>query len=276
MLRVSDAAPDLSIVIPTRNEEANVHSLLARISSALDGVTYEVIIVDDSDDGTPSAVRREAAAGQPVRLIHREGEERSGGLSTAVVQGLAAARGSVVASLDADLQHPPEKLRELIDALGDADVAVASRYVEGGAADGLAGPVRQLGSVGAKLLAQGFVPNARLSTDPLGGFFAVRREVLDGVELRPIGFKILLEVLARGRVKRVVDVPYVFQARERGQSKANAKQMGLYLQHLARLCLPEWATAPRRAPAPGVTAPLAILPDAASLAPQAEEEHQVA
>lgn len=276
MLRHPNAAPELSIAIPTRDEEANVHSLLARISAALDGISYEVIVVDDSDDGTPAAVLLEAATGQPVRLIHREGEERSGGLSTAVVQGLAAARGSIVASLDADLQHPPEKLRDLVAALADADVAVASRYISGGASDGLAGPVRQLGSLGAKLLAQGLVPNARLSTDPLGGYFAVRREVIEGVELRPVGFKILLEVLARGRVRRVVDVPYVFRARESGQSKANAKQMGLYLQHLARLCLPEWATAPRTAPATRAAVPLRSASDSRALAQQAEEEQRVA
>lgn len=192
-----EASPQLSIVIPTRNEEANVRTLLARIDAALGDLRYEVVVVDDSDDRTPEVVEQEAAEGRPVRLVHRTGAEREGGLATAVTLGFKVARGRYIASLDADLQHPPEKLRELVDALSDADVAVGSRYVPGGSTGGLSGPVRRLGSVGAKLLAQSLLPRARLSTDPLGGFFALRREVVDGVELRPIGFKILLEVLVR-------------------------------------------------------------------------------
>ncbi len=226
---------DLSVVIPTRNEEANVPALLARIDAALAGLAYEVVVVDDSDDQTPRVVEQEAAAGRPVRLIHREGEARAGGLATAVVQGIGAARGRYVASLDADLQHPPERLPALVAALAYADVAVASRYIPGGSAGGLEGPVRHLGSVGAKLLAQVLLPRARLSTDPLGGFFAIRREVVEGVELRPIGFKILLEVLVRGNIRKVGEVPYAFEPRQAGQSKASFRQMRLYLQHVARL-----------------------------------------
>jgi dolichol-phosphate mannosyltransferase len=230
---VSD--PELSIVVPTRNEEGNIPALLDRIDAALAGLAYEVVVVDDSDDRTPDVVEEQARAGRPVRLIHREGCDRAGGLATAVVKGLAEARGRYIASLDADLQHPPEKLRELVAALADADVAVASRHVPGGSAGGLEGPVRRLGSPAARLLAQALLPRARLSTDPLGGFFALRREVVEGVTLRPIGFKILLEVLVRGRVGRVSEVPYTFQPRHAGRSKASPRQMWLYLRHVARL-----------------------------------------
>jgi len=226
---------ELSVVVPTRNEAENIPRLLKRIDRALGARRYEVIVVDDSDDRTPQVVNGEAARGRPVRLIHREGRERAGGLASAVVAGFAAADGESLACLDADLQHPPEKLSELLAALDDADVAVASRYIGGGSPGGLAGPVRRLGSLGAKWLAQILVPNARLSSDPLGGFFALRRATIDGVELRPVGFKILLEVLARGRVHRVAEVPYVFQPREAGESKADFRQMKLYLRHLTRL-----------------------------------------
>ena len=109
--------PELSIVVPTRNEEANVHDLLGRIGAALEGISYEVIVVDDSDDDTPGAVERERRAGRPVRAIHREGEDRAGGLSTAIAQGMATANGACIACLDADLQHPPEKLPDLVAAL---------------------------------------------------------------------------------------------------------------------------------------------------------------
>jgi glycosyltransferase involved in cell wall biosynthesis len=225
------------VVIPTRNEADNIPELLARIDAALNGISYEVIVVDDSDDQTPKIVERESSAGRPVRLIHREGPERAGGLSSAVVAGFQAARGNYLAILDADLQHPPEKVPPLLAALKDADVAVASRYIDGGDAGGLDGPLRRLGSLGAKLLAQVLVPNARRSTDPLGGFFALRREAIENVDLRPVGYKILLEVLARGRVRRVAEVPYTFQPRHAGQSKADFRQMRLYLQHLTRLSL---------------------------------------
>jgi glycosyltransferase involved in cell wall biosynthesis len=228
---------ELSVVIPTRNEADNVLELLGRIDAALAGISYEVLVVDDSDDQTPRIVERESSAGRPVRLIHREGEERVGGLSSAVVAGFRAAQGKYLVCLDADLQHPPEKVPRLLEALKDADVAVASRYIAGGDAGGLEGPVRRLGSLGAKLLAQALVPNARLSSDPLGGFFALRREAVENVDLQPVGYKILLEVLARGRVYRVAEVPYTFQPRHAGESKADLRQMRLYLRHLTRLSL---------------------------------------
>lgn len=226
---------DLSVVIPTRNEADNIPALFARIDAALGGIRYEIIVVDDSDDETPRVVERERSTGRPVRLIHRDGPDRLGGLGSAVVEGFRAARGRYLACLDADLQHPPEKVPELVAELKEADVAVASRYIPGGNPGGLAGPVRRLGSVGAKWLAQTVVPNARRSSDPLGGFFALRRAAIEGVELRPVGFKILLEVLARGHVHHIAEVPYRFQPRQSGQSKANFNQMKLYLRHLARL-----------------------------------------
>lgn len=240
----------LTVVVPTRNEQDNVGPLTKRIERALAPTgyhPYEILFVDDSDDETPEAVARLAAQGKPVRIIHREGTDREGGLATAVVSGFTEARGELIASLDADLQHPPEKLVELLNKLNDADVAVGSRYIPGGSPGGLAGPVRRAGSIGTKLLARLLFSRARLSTDPMSGFFALRKEAIEGVELRPIGFKILLEVLVRGNVRRVADVPYAFEERTAGQSKADLKQIRLYLRHLLRLRLgdpgPRWILA---------------------------------
>jgi glycosyltransferase involved in cell wall biosynthesis len=227
---------DLSVVVPTRNEEDNILVLLARVDAALAGISYELIVVDDSDDETPRVVESEAVAGRPVRLIHRHGRERAGGLSSAVVEGFRAARGIHLACLDADLQHPPEMVPKLLAALERADLVVASRYTSGGDGGGLDGPTRRLGSLIAKVLAQILVPNARLSSDPLGGFFALRRDAIEGIALRPVGFKILLEILARGHVRRVVDVPYAFRPRQSGRSKADFGQLRMYLRHLGRLC----------------------------------------
>jgi dolichol-phosphate mannosyltransferase len=232
-------APALSVVVPTRNEAENVEALWDRLSAALTGVDAEVCIVDDSDDGTPERLTRLAgASGGRLRCQLRQGPERQGGLSTAVVAGLHMARGRFVCVMDADLQHPPERIPAMLNAAEEgADLVVASRYVGGGSASGLAGTGRRLVSRGAGALARLLFSEARRSTDPLSGFFLCRRAVLDGIEFRPVGFKILLELLVCVPGLRVVDVPLEFQARAAGSSKASMKQGFLYLRHLRSLVL---------------------------------------
>lgn len=236
------AATDVSVVVPTRDEADNVDQLVARTSAALDSaaLVWELVLVDDSDDDTPERARRHAAAGVPVRVLHRVPGERVDGLSGAVTAGFAAARGTVLAVMDADLQHPPELLADLVAAVvaGGADVAVASRYCAGAEADaaaGLDGPWRLAVSQACRGLVWVARPRLRRVRDPLSGYFAVRRSVLEGTVLRPTGYKILLELLARGRWQRVVEVPYRFAARERGTSKSELRQGGIFLQHLLRL-----------------------------------------
>ncbi len=230
--------PLLSLVIPTRNEHENIASLIHRIGAALAAVEYELIFVDDSDDETPAAIRRAMAANPGVRLIHREPDRRAGGLSSAVVAGIRQARGAFIGVIDGDLQHPPELLPQLLAAGQDADIVVASRYVAGGGSDGLDGLTRQIVSRGSKLVAQTLFARVRKCTDPMSGFFLFRREVVAGVDLRPVGFKILLEILVRGRWSRLTEVPYHFEAREAGESKADLDQGVAYLRHLRdlRLC----------------------------------------
>ncbi|HKS70631.1 MAG TPA: glycosyltransferase, partial [Ktedonobacterales bacterium] len=180
--------PLLSLVVPTRNERDNVAPLARRVATALSAVEYELIFVDDSDDETPAAIRRVMAADPCVRLLHREPRQRAGGLSSAVVAGIRQARGAFVAVLDGDLQHPPELLPQLLAAGQDSDVVVASRYVPGGGSGGLDGLTRQLVSRGSKLAAQALFARVRPCTDPMSGFFLFRREVVAGVDLRPVGF----------------------------------------------------------------------------------------
>jgi dolichol-phosphate mannosyltransferase len=143
--------------------------------------------------------------------------------------------------LDADLQHPPSRIPDLLAAARGqaADVVVASRYVPGGSASGLDGPLRRLVSRGLKDLSRLVFPR-RLAgiSDPLGGFFLVRRSVVQDVDLRPIGYKILLEILVRGRWRRAQEVPYRFEPRRQGQSKADLRQGLTFLRHLAGLA---WA-----------------------------------
>ncbi|HVA21502.1 MAG TPA: glycosyltransferase [Candidatus Micrarchaeia archaeon] len=227
-------APEVSIVIPTRDEAANVGPLLARLGAALAGVSHELVVVDDSDDDTPAVLARADAHGLVVR--HRSPGGRAGGLSTAVVAGLRLARGRYTCVMDADLQHPPELIPTLLAAArGGADVAVASRYLREGSTSGLAGAGRRAVSRVAGQLARVLFTEARASTDPLSGFFLCRRDLVQGLELRPVGFKILLELLVCSPPLRVADVPLRFAPRLAGHSKASLHQGRLYLRHLRSL-----------------------------------------
>ncbi|HYA00901.1 MAG TPA: glycosyltransferase [Candidatus Binatia bacterium] len=233
---MAESLPRLSVVVPTRNESDSLGPLWDRLGPALSGIAAEVCFVDDSDDDTPSLLARLESAQPMVRCLIRRGEQRQGGLSTAVVSGLHMARGEYVCVMDADLQHSPELIPAMLAAAdAGADVVVASRYLRGGSPSGLSGRFRHLVSRGASLVARALFGEARQSTDPLSGFFLCRRRLVDGIEFRPVGFKILLELLVCIPGVRVQDVPLEFQPRAAGVSKASARQGVLFLRHLASL-----------------------------------------
>jgi dolichol-phosphate mannosyltransferase len=241
-------APELSLVIPTFNERDGIAQLLAELQVALNGIAWEIVFVDDSTDGTDLIIGEIARVDARVRLLHRDCNR--GGLAGAVVEGLRIVRGTYICVLDADLQHPPTRIPDLLSAARSeqAEVVIASRYVPGGSASGLDGPLRQLYSRGLKLLSRCVFPR-RLSgiTDPLGGYFLIHRSVVEGADLRPVGYKILLEILIRGRWANAREIPYRFQPRCQGSSKADMRQGLRFLHHLARLvweCSP--ATTPMR------------------------------
>ncbi len=211
---VRGAAPVVSVVIPTRNEAANIGPLVGRINAALADTAFELCFVDDSDDSTAELLIELAHADPSVRCLLRQGADRKGGLSTAVVAGLRMARGRYACVMDADLQHPPELVPVLLaEAERGADLVVASRYAPGGSHEGLSGVVRRLVSRAATLVARLLFSEARQSSDPLSGFFLCRRALIDGIEFRPVGFKILLELLVCMPELRVVDVPMTQAAR---------------------------------------------------------------
>jgi dolichol-phosphate mannosyltransferase len=232
-------AGTLTVVVPTYNERDNMAPLLARLGAALAGLPARVLVVDDSDDGTAEVVRSLAPSTLvPVDVLHRPVGERSGGLGGAVLAGLRASDSQYVVVIDGDLQHPPELVPQLLYRAMDAgaDVVVASRYIEGGSGEGLAGLRRRLVSQGATALAKTAFPvRLRGCSDPMSGFFLVRREALDPDALRPDGFKILLEILGRHRRLRIAEVPFTFGERHAGDSKARLSQGLVYLRHLARL-----------------------------------------
>ena len=226
----------LTVIVPTFNESPNVGPLIDRISATLDGVDAEVLFVDDSNDDTPEVVRAHARDHSiPVRIIHRD--EPTGGLSGAVIDGLRDSSSDWCLVMDGDLQHPPEMIRVLVESASatGSDVAVASRYVEGGRNDGLSNWVRRLVSTSSIALTRAMFPNRlRDCSDPMTGFFVVRRSSIDLDVLEPRGFKILLEILARHRL-RVVEEPFVFGTRIAGKSKADLAQGLRFLRQLGAL-----------------------------------------
>src|ERR687893_1987395 len=229
----------LTLVVPTRNEAGNVSTLVRELRESLSEIDYRVVFVDDSTDETPDVIRGLAEEDGRVALIHRGDAERGGGLSTAVTTGIEAfaAMSEYTCVMDADLQHPPEKVREMLELAqrSDADVVVASRYARGGSYAGLPGPARRAISVGSKYLAQIVFREARKTSDPMTGVFLVRNEAISGIQFRPTGFKVLLEILVCAPELKVVEEPFDFRARHAGVSKATLRQGFDYLIHTLSL-----------------------------------------
>ena len=226
----------VTIIVPTFNERENIAELIARAATALTGRDAEILVIDDSTDDTADEVERvSAGAGLPVRVISRP--ENIGGLSGAVALGLAEAAGDICIVMDGDLQHPPELIPQLLSRFeqGDVDIVAASRYVGGGDSRGLGTALRFGVSRAATWLTKAMFPRRlAASTDPMTGFFLVDRRSIDVRGLRPQGFKILLEVLARSDV-RIAEVPMEFSERRHGTSKASLRQGATFIAHLTRL-----------------------------------------
>jgi dolichol-phosphate mannosyltransferase len=228
---ILDGRSVLSVIIPTYNERESLPGLIQRLS-ALHDIPIEVVVVDDaSPDGTGTLA--EDLARQltlPIRVVHRPGKR---GLASAVIDGGSVARGESLTVMDADLSHPPEVLPALFSALAaGAEIAIASRYVAGGGIRGWP-PHRRLISRTATALARSLLGlNVR---DPLSGFFAVRRELLVGTHYLGLGYKLLLEILATHRNRRVVEVPYEFIDRQYGQSKLSRVEIVSFLRLLVSL-----------------------------------------
>ena len=229
----------LSLIIPSYNEAENLPRLVERVHRALDGCRFEIIVVDDDSPDGAAKVANELSRDFPLKVVVRTGER---GLATAVLTGFRRASGQVLGVMDADLQHPPEHLRPMLAAIDKgADLVVASRYSPGGANN--SDFVRRSMSRAATLLTRALLSSGRKTPDPLSGFFLLRKDVVDVVEMSPVGYKILLEVLVRGRARRVESLPYEFQRRLKGNSKFNLSEQARSLGHilgLARVEARQW------------------------------------
>lgn|SRR3989338_2412850 len=219
----------LSIIIPTYNEAENIDRLIALIDSNLLNFEYEIIIVDDnSPDGT-GEIARELSIKYPLKIIHRD---RKLGLATAVLDGFKIAKGDLLCVMDADLSHPPEEIIKMIDHLkrDSADVIVASRLIGGGKIEKWPA-FRKFISFCAKCLVR---PLTNIK-DPMSGFFIINRNTIENVPLNPLGYKILLEILVKGRYKKAVEHPFVFKNRAYGKTKLDSKIVFHYFVHVVRL-----------------------------------------
>ena len=227
----------ISVIIPTYNEAPVIQETLRRAAAALRaaGEDFELVVVDDaSGDGTAELVES-AAPEIPARVLRRAGRL---GLATAVLDGWATARGDVLGVLDADLQHPPETLTALARAIHQgADLAIGSRYVPGGGTSDWTWPRRFISRTATHMAATVLPLKLAAVGDPMSGMFMVRASVLRDAHLNPLGYKILLEVIAKAHYEKLVEVPYIFQERERGASKLGARQYVEYVQHLGRLAI---------------------------------------
>jgi dolichol-phosphate mannosyltransferase len=239
-----DKRPELkfSLVIPTFNESQNIGEIVNILSELLDRAipqNYELIVVDDNSPDRTWALACDLMPNYPQLRVMRREKER--GLSTAVIRGWQAAKGEILGVIDADLQHPPEILLQLWQEMEKgAELAVASRHVEGGGVSEWS-VVRRFLSRGAQMLGLVILPEVigRLS-DPMSGYFMVRRTSIVDKILSPVGYKILIEVAARGKIRWIAETGYVFRERIAGASKVTWKQYIEYIQHLIALRFSLW------------------------------------
>jgi dolichol-phosphate mannosyltransferase len=224
--------PEVSVVVPTYNEAENIEEVLNRLTSALHGHAFEIIVVDDDSPDRTWALA-EAQDDPRIRVIRRVSDR---GLSSAILTGLQASLGDVIAVIDADMQHDEAILPGLVDAVRrGSDIAIGSRRAEGGSF-GEWSAARRFVSWSATKMAR-LVLNGSVG-DPMSGYFACSRRYLRSVEgqLNPRGFKILLELLARGN-PAVVEIGYTFRTRARGETKLTTSVMLDYLYALVQLRL---------------------------------------
>lgn len=219
------------MIVPTYNEKDNLQELSRRVfeSCSKAGLDAELVIVDDnSPDGT-GAFAEELSKTLKIKVVHRAGKL---GLSSAVLEGFKAASGSILVVMDADLSHPPEKIPEMVSKIesGEGEIVVGSRYIRGGSVEDW--PFRR------RIISKGATMLARWLTkvkDPMSGFFALKKSVIDGVDLNPVGYKIGLEILVKGKYSKVVEVPIHFANRKAGTSKLGGTEVLKYLDHVSML-----------------------------------------
>lgn len=227
----------ISIIIPTYNESENILKILKSIKEIVPkNIKMQTIVVDDnSPDGTGIIVDEyiknlRNAANYTIDVIHRKTKE---GLSSAVINGIKYAKGETIVVMDSDFSHPPQVIPKMIKALNSScQLVVASRYINGGKISGW--PIkRKLISKFATVIAKKGL--GVKSNDPLSGFFAFKKNILNGIKIDGIGFKILLEILVKTKNVNILEIPYTFSDREEGSSKLDTNTIIDYCKSVWKL-----------------------------------------
>lgn len=237
MPRIARHNPQVSIILPTYNESKNILGVLRSIKESLPGsVSAQAIVVDDnSPDGTGRLVEEylrnmKNIANYTIEIIHRKTKT---GLSSAILHGMRHARGETIVVMDSDFSHPPQIIPKLLDALRHrCDIAIASRYIRGGRIDGWTAKRRMISWFGTVVAKHGLGIKA---ADPMSGFFAFKRNLVEGISFDGLGFKMLMEMLVKARGARIAEVPYTFRDRRLGESKLSSGVLTDYLRSVWRL-----------------------------------------
>ena len=225
---------DLTVIIPTFNEEANIRNIITEVDTVFieNNLNGEILVVDDnSPDGTVSIGREIATTKTNVKIIVRLADH---GLSQSVVEGFVHASSDILVVIDADLSHPPSLIPVMYtEIMNGNDIVIGSRYMEGGGIRKW--PIkRRIISLGATFLGRLLFPDV---SDPVSGFFAVRKSVVVKAPLKPRGYKILLEVLGKGTWEKDKEIPFEFVDREIGSSKLKLKTIVDYAEQVINITL---------------------------------------
>jgi len=229
---------EVSIIIPTYNESENIIQVLKSIGEHIpkDIATEAIVVDDNSPDGTGKVVEdyindAQNKTGHTIGVIHRKTKS---GLSSAILDGIQHSGGETVVVMDSDFSHPPKIIPQLIEEIKTSkyDIAIASRYTEGGEVNGW--------STKRKLISKGATGIAKVGlgvneSDPMSGFFAFNRNILEGIKFDAIGYKMLLEILVKTKGAKVKEIPYTFTDRTRGSSKLDSSTMLDYVKSVWRL-----------------------------------------
>ena len=224
----------LSILIPTKNEAQNIEKLFSKISKIKRKIpSFEIIITDSNSKDNTAGIAK--YFGRKYKLRVRTFNTGNRDLSNAIVFVLTKVKGNFVCVMDADLQHPPEMISKMLKTLKKekADIIIASRFVKKAKVD--FGLWRLFVSKVYRFLTYVFVPKTKNIKDPGTGFFIFRKKILKKTKLNPLGFKILLEILAKANYDKVIEIPFSFKNRKKGKSKFNFKQTFIAFKHLLKL-----------------------------------------
>jgi len=223
----------LSIILPAKNEAVNIGKLFNKLSKIKKKIKYEIILVDSqSEDNTIRIARNFSKIYKLNVKIFNSGNRD---LSNSIIFALNRVKGDIVCVMDSDLQHPPEMIPLMLKTLKkkDADIVIASRFVKNAKVD--FGLWRLFVSKVYRFLAHLFIPKTLYVKDPAAGFFIFRKKILKNIKLKPLGFKILLEILAKAQYNKIEEIPFSFKERTKGKSKFNFKQTFIAFRHLLRL-----------------------------------------